>query len=388
MNKRKLSLIICSCVCAVLMVAVVGMGLYYQGPGHKHTLSADKTYHICQDRIYYTQQCKDGCSVNFETKASLTDVFASATSSDKIVLDEDVALTEETFVKAFVDLDVEPEEEVVELDININLDLNGFVLSTDIDEIEHNSMFAFNANRGTVNFKVSNGKISSHDTAYIFRFKNHAQSGDNIKLTLDNVECEVYGIKATPLFMSECVNVEVNAVNSKFMSHTTGTQTGDYGVGAFINSDSEFNFTNCYFEGGDAMYVKEGTVNLTGCKLANVGLAEHPAQGGSTFSAVGACLTADSHTTTTGRSVFDITIVNCEMLRGNSSKMIYVIETAQESGLQLGVDDASVINVISCKFEENPRIGSIPQYDNVKYPNGTPEHNGVAWVCGNVTLSE
>ena len=371
------------------MVIVVGIGLFYNGPLHKHSLKGGKTYHICQDRIYYTQQCKNGCTVELETKASLNDVLASANGCDNIVLDEDVVLTEEVALNTFINSETDPQAEPRLLNLNINLNLNGFTLSADIDESEYNSMFRFNANRGTLNLNVFNGTLSSQSVAYIFRFKNNAESGENIKLTLNNVDCEVSGIKATPLFMAECQNIRVDANNSRFVSRRTGSQNGDYGVGAFINSDSVFNFEDCYFEGGDALYVKSGKVNLVGCTLANVGLAEHTAQGVATFSAVGACLTADSYTTAEGRSVFDITITDCEMLRGNSAKMIYVIETASGSGLELGVDEDSVINVLSCTFDEDPMIDSIPKYDNVKYPNGTPENNGAGqWVCGEGSTSQ
>ncbi|MBO5910178.1 MAG: hypothetical protein J6Q15_01575 [Clostridia bacterium] len=383
MKKKRLILIVCSCLCVVFAGVVMAIAISYTSPQHRHVLGKNKTYHICNDHIYYTRVCQDGCDVAFETKATLTDVFTSVTEEDDIILDEDVSLTEELFIKSFVGTG----NDVKDLELNINLDLNNFTLSINVDETENDTMFMFNANRGKINFNISNGKISSQDTSYIFRFKNTTRSGDNIKLNIDNVECLVSGIKATPLFAHDCVNIEVNANNSKFISNTTTSNTGDYGVGVFINSDSQFNFTNCYFEGGDAVYVKDGTVNLTGCKLVNEGLVQHPTQGVETlFSAVGACLTADSHTTSKDITTFIITIKDCEMESRSSYKMIYVIETAYASGVQVGVDDKSIIDVQSCAFNNDPTWHAIPQYELVQYPNGeAPQNYGTqTWICGNI----
>lgn len=385
MKKKRIILSICACVCIVLSGIVVAIAFSHTTPKHEHVLSESKTYHICDDHIYYTRMCQDGCEVTFETKATLNDVISTVSEDDNIVLDEDVKLTEELVIKSFAGQG----NSVQDLELNINLDLNNCTLSSDVADKQNNAMFMFNANRGEIAFNIKNGKITSKDLSYIFKFKNNKFVGDNIKINIEDVECTTVGVQSTPLFAHDCYNMEVNASNCKFISQNTNTYSGDYGVGAFINSDSKFNFDNCYFEGGDAVYVKSGTVNLTGCKLVNVGLVEHPSQSVDTFSAVGSCLAVDSHATSSGFSKFAITIVGCSMESKSSFKMIYVIETASESGLTLGIDENSIVDVQSCTFNNNPTAQTIPQYDIVKYPNNqAPSNNGTqVWVCGDITAT-
>lgn len=383
MKKSRIALIVSSCLCVVLASIVMMIAFSYTEPIHKHVFSAYKTYHISNSGTYYTMTCKDGCEVKFETKATLSDLCSMASSYDNIILDENITLTEEIYVQSFMGSGNGADD----LDLTINLDLNNYRLSTNIDTFTYDSMFMFNANRGKIKLNIKNGKLVSQDLAHIFRLKNTKRSGQNIELNIDNVECLVSGVKTTPLFAHDCYNVKVNATNSRFISQTTTTNKGDYGVGAFINSDSEFNFNNCYFEGGDAVYVKSGTVDLTGCRLVNVGLVSHASQNIETFSAVGACLTADNYTTTSGTSKFEITIKKCVMESMSSFKMIYVIETSSESGMELGVNANSVIDVQSCSFNNNPTALTIPKYDLVHYPNGeAPTNNGTqTWTCGDMS---
>ncbi len=169
MNKRKLSLIICSCVCVILAISVLVIAFTYSEPKHDHTLRDGKIYHIYTDKIYCTQQYADGCHVTLEADTlSLTDVFAGITEKDSVVLEEDITLTEEFAMNAFVNSDTNPLAEPQELDLNINLDLNGFTIYGDIENIEYDSMFRFNVNRGKLNLTISNGKLYSEDTSYIF----------------------------------------------------------------------------------------------------------------------------------------------------------------------------------------------------------------------------
>ena len=340
MKKNRLVLIISSCMCVVLAGIVMAIAFLHTPYTHKHKLGEAKTYHVHNDGIYYTRLCQDGCEVAFETKASLNDVMSTVTAEDKIVLDEDVTLTEEVLIKSFSGAG----DDLQELELNINFDLNNFTLSTNIDTTQNDSLFMFNANRGKVVLNVKNGKIESQDVSYIFRFKNNRISGENIEVNIDNLECEVTGIQATPLFASECMKMKLNANNSKFVSCNSGTYKGDYGVGVFINSDSEFNFNKCYFEGGDAVYVKSGIVNLNGCHLVNAGLASHTSQSVDTFSAVGACLVADNYATKRAISQYAITIENCSMESRASFKMIYVIESG-DKGVQLGVNENSILYI-------------------------------------------
>lgn len=384
MKRKKIILIVCSCICLILSGVVMAIVFSYDPPKHQHVLGEDKTYHILNNSVYYTRECADGCKVRFDTKMSFADTLATVAENDKIVLEGDIKLTKEMYIKTFAGTG----DNVQELEMNINLDLNNYTISTNVDSSnkEYDSVFMINANRGKVNFNIKNGKIFTEDLSYIFRLKNNQYYNDNIILNIENVECETKGVKTTPIFGSEFYNVEINANNSKFISTTTGTQNSEYGVGAFINSNSEFNFTNCYFEGGDAVYVKSGNVNLTNCKLVNSGLVNSECQNTDTFSAVGACLTANCYATSSGVSQFAVTIINCRMESKSSYKMIYVIETAAESGLALGVNSNSIIDVQSCMFNNNPTAQTIPQYDLVKYPNNeAPSNNGTqVWICGDV----
>ena len=367
-------------MCVLLAAIVMAIAFSYSAPKHQHVLGENKTYHICNDRIYYTRLCQDGCVVPFETKATLTDVFSIVTADESIVLDEDIVLTEEMTIKTYVGQG----RDVTNLELNINLDLNNFTISSHVVSKSNDSLFMFNANRGKVNFNIKNGKLYTEDLSYIFRFKNNKYSGKNIKINIEDVECTAKGINSTPIFAHDCANIELNAKGCKFVSQNSGTQRGDYGVGVFINSDSQFKFEDCYFEGGDAVYVKSGTVDLTGCKLVNSGLVSVASQGVDTFSAVGACLTADNHTTASGTTQFAITIKDCYMESKTSYKTISVITTSNQSGLQLAVNENSVIDVQSCKFNNDPTAMSIPQYDLVKYPNNQPPvHYGTqVWICG------
>ena len=157
MKKKRLILIICSCICVLLASAVVTIAFTYSPPKHKHVFAEDKTYHICNNGIYYTKTCKDGCIVSFETKATFTDVLSSVTEIDNIVLDENVILTEDVIVKSFAGSG----DDVQDIELNINLDLNGFTLSTNVENSQNNSLFMFNANRGSVEFNVKNGRIEN-----------------------------------------------------------------------------------------------------------------------------------------------------------------------------------------------------------------------------------
>jgi hypothetical protein len=384
LNKYKLILIICSCVCAILVSAVVVVAFTYEKPVHCHILGDGRVYHICNDGVYYTQQCQDGCVVKEFSDATFKEIFVGGALVEKIILEDNIVITEEFAFNAFVNPVDDSVGEPLNLDLDINLDLNGFEISTDIDVVEYDAMFRFNANMGSVNLNIYNGSLTSYDTSYIFRFKNNSQSGQNINITLNNVNCETVGTKTTPLFLSECHNICLNASNSRFVSRTTGNDGGDYGVGAFIDASGDIEFNNCYFEGGDAVYVKSGNVNLNSCVLTNEGLADHSVQGSETgFSAIGACLTADSHTTSLGTSVFIINIVDCQMVSNHSSKMICIKETIAEEGLEKSVSDSSIITIESCIFDENPMAGNIVKYDNVVYPNGIPQNDGgQIWVCG------
>ncbi len=382
MRRKRLFLILGIWTCVILSAIVLAIAFWQ--PKHTHVLGEGKTYHIGADGSYYTKQCeKKGCLVKFETKISFIEALAIVTAEDKIVLEDDLVLTEEVNIRGFVGNDVETEAVVV----NIDLDLNGHTLCTDVGDVKNNSMFMFNANDGEINFNVSNGKLYSQDLSYIFRFKNRNQINSNIKLNINNVESSVLGVKSTPLYLhNESSNIVVSATNSKFISKNSTKDAINYGVGAFINSDSQCNFTNCHFEGGDAVYVKRGTVNLTGCDLVvNDGLFDNVAQNVETFSAVGACLLADCHKTSDNEiTKFEITIINCSMFNAKDFKMIYVVTTKASEELQTSVNEDCLIDVKSCTFNQNPTMSKVPVYNIVNYPNNQPpQNNGTqVWTCG------
>jgi len=223
----------------------------------------------------------------------------------------------------------------------------------------------------------------SQDLLYIFNFT--AREG-SVKLNIDDVDFSVKGTKATPLYVHDVANITVNANDSSFVSNSD-VSSNNSGVGAFINSDGTFNFDNCYFQGGDALHVRRGTVNLTDCALNTKGLlmqTEQTIVSGDNFMAMGASLVADSRTDSNGTSVFKITIDGCTMTTENSNRMIYVMKTATQ-GLTAQIDNQSIVDVKSCVFARNPANGGA-NYNVVKYPNDEmPASNGNnQWVCGNI----
>lgn len=374
MKKNKLKLIIGIVVCVVLAGVVTSIALLT--PNHKHNLGSAKTYHIANDGIYYTRLCKDGCVKRFETKASFEDVLTTVSSQDNIILDEDIVLENEIKLKSFV----AEGQGIKGVTLNINLDLNNYGLITNVEQTENNSMFMLNASYGKINFNVKNGKLYSQDLTYLFRFANNTQLQDSIVLSFNNVECKVVGDEATPIFAhNESSSIKVNAINSKFIAEKSTAENADYGVGVFINSKSEFNFNNCYFEGGDAVYVKQGTVNLTDCTLVNVGLAKRVERvSEELFYAMGTCLATESNMQTQ----FDIVIENCNMIGNSSSTMIYVAQTSID-GSTPQINTESKIDIVSCTFTENPKA-TIPDYGIIVYADGQePQNQGEQlWVVG------
>ncbi len=372
-------------MCVVLSGVVLAIAFSPAKPAHKHTLSDNKTYHICNDRIYYTKVCTDGCIIPFETDATLLDVLTGVAPDEKIVLDEDVTLTEQVELKSFT-------TDGQGLTYDINFDLNNHTLSSDIENpTDNNSLFMLNSNQGKIKFNIYNGKINVNDLKYIFRFKNTKINTKSLQLDINDVECVANNRQATPIFAhSECYGITINADNSRFIAQNSTSINEDYGVGVFLNSDSEFNFNNCYFEGGDAVYVKNGTVNLTGCELVNSGLVSDTPivtpQNGFAFWAVGACLTADSYTTSKGTTQFNVTIENCEMRGEASYKMIYAIKTAEDNTLTPTINSNSIVDIKSCVFSNDPTSDKNLSLNDqiVQYPNGqAPINNGnQSWVCG------
>lgn len=382
MKKNKLIMLGVIAFCSVLIAVV--MAIAFNQPEdttkpHIHSLGEARTYHITNNGVYYTLACKhDDYSERFETSILLDDVLVIADANDKIVLDEDIVLDHIIAVNSFVNVDGFPEGR----EVNINLDLNNYSLTTSLTGEQTqsiSSVFVLNASYGTINFNVSNGKIYTDELLYIFNFINNKMSGQSISVKIDNVECKVSGNNVTPLYAHKnSTNIKLTATDSEFIAEKPSTATTNTGVGAFINSDSEFNFNNCNFVGGDAINVKRGTVNLNNCELISkehVWIANSESAIDS-FNTMGACLLADSYheSATAGYTKFIVNIRGCSMTSLNSSKMICVIETAT-SGLEKGVNGESQINVESCTFNKKPST----EFSIVNY-NTTPVNENNEWI--------
>lgn len=386
MRKSRLILIICACMCVVLSGIVLAIA-FWQTPLHKHKFGEARTYHVYNDHVYYTRQCKkDG----HEEKVNMggvtfVDVVNLVKSSDKIILEENVVINNEITLKSYQTNGTTPQG----INLDVNIDLNDKLLSTGyVLTKQTNSLFMFDSTYGSINFNIKNGSIYSQELSYIFNFKTRE---GNVELNINNVECSVLGVKATPIYAHN-TNVKVNATDSKFVSKTTTNNRDDYGVGVFINSDNIFNFDNCYFEGGDAVYVRQGTVNLTGCILQNKGLMSNPlrdhVRSSDDFMAIGSCLATESYTTNTSTSKFIVNIVGCKMYaitNGSSTMVIYVFRTAT-TGNNCAVNPNSAINIQSCIFDANPAKGD-ENFGVIKFPNGVaPEVNqNEQWICGNMS---
>lgn len=380
MKKNRLIMVVSIIVCSILAVAV--MAIAFNQPEHRHTHSLDgsKIYHVTNEGVYYTLKCKDDdYTEKFNTNILLDDALLVAEANDTIVLEEDIVLNHIIKLNSFTVVDGFPEG----YDINVNLDLNGYTISTNIgtgvqaETIK--SMFILNAPVGSIDFNILNGKLYSNELLHIFNFANNARSGQNINVVVDNVECRVTGENVTPLFAQRnSTNIKFTATNSKFISEKPSAASVNSGIGAFINSISEFNFENCELVGGDAIYVKQGTVNLNNCALtskehawtANV---EQPVDG---FKALGSCISVESYheSAASGYTKFIININNCEMKSLNSSEMICVTQTAN-TGLEKGVNADSKVNIVSGTFNKRPTT----EYSVVEY-NSTPVNENSVWV--------
>ena len=355
MKKKKLILIIIAVCCALLAGAVTIFALTQSKCNHKY--GAGKTYHITNNEVYYTLACtKDGHIKRFETKASFTDVLSIVTDDDLIVLDEDITLTNSIDVKSYLYSETTNLPNAFDLEINLNL--NSYTITTEIESATNDTVFMFDATFGTIDFDITNGSIYTDDAKYIFNFKNNNTATNTIDISIDNVECTVMGGgEVTPLFVDDtCSNIDLEANNSKFIAKNAPDSDDNMCVGAFINSNSQFDFINCYFEGGDGLYIKRGIVNLTGCELVNKDLVDNTTNHGvsATFRPVGSCLTAESYNQEgVGYSQFNITITNCTFNSTGSIRNIYVGST-NDPGLPNEINPNSSINIVSATFNVNP----------------------------------
>ena len=332
---------------------------------HKHQLSEARVYHIYNDRVYYTRQCvKDKHIQSFETDKTFADVVESLSNDDQIVMEEDFE------VPGIFEIATTPNQsEGLEDNVIININLNNKKIC---------SMFELNIDGGNVKFNISNGVV---DSTCINAIKVSGQNG-NVELNITNVECYSVGDKNASLYIEGSNQVLVNANNSKFISKNTSSSYHNYGVGVFINNEGEFLFNNCTLEGGDGLHVRQGNISLTDCSLINTGLIAQDYQSlCSGFYAVGASLVAHCYTENAQTTAFKITVDNCVMITNNSNRVIYVYKVAS-LGDEAVMNSNSYIEIISCKFDENPN--AFYNQDKVIYRNGTNLVNNDEgyWISG------
>lgn len=365
MRKRWIGI---TCACVAFMMVTVVLSVLIFNFRHKHQLSDAKIYHIYNDHITYTQKCvKDKYTQSFETDKTFTEVIASVSDKDKIVLEEDITLS--TIIKISPTVS---QTENSNKNVNINIDLNNKTIQ---------SMFELNATYGDIKFNISNGVV---DSAFVNAIKVSGING-KAEINISNVQCYSTGDKNAPLYIEDVYKVSVSARNSKFVSKNSLSEYSSYGVGVFINNDGDFNFENCTLDGGDGLHVRRGTISLKNCNLVNTGLISQDYQSLSKgFRAVGASLATNCYVTGAGSTNFEITVENCVMITNNSNRVIYVYKTAQ-SGYEDSVNYSSFIDIVSCKFDENPN--EFANFDMIRYSNGgSPVNNGNGyWVYGNVT---
>ena len=356
-----------ACVSVAFVMITVALSVLIFQLRHKHELADAKVYHIYNDHITYTRQCiKDKHTQSFTTDKTFAEVIANLSCGDRIVVEEDISKAE-----VFRIAPVVSQDEKSGSDIEINIDLNNKKI---------HSMFELNATYGSIKFSICNGTIDSN---FVNAIKVAGQT-DKVEVNISNVECYSAGSKNAPLYVENAYDVEVNAYNSKFVSKNNSAEYSMYGVGAFINNKGNFKFDNCTLEGGDGLHVRQGTVSLKGCDLVNTGLITQAYQSAySGFSAVGASVAAHCYTSAAGTTKFEVTIENCAMITNNSNRVIYVYKTAQ-SGYEANENINSFIEIVSCKFDENP--DGFGNLDIVEYANGgNPVNNGQGyWVYGNV----
>ncbi len=344
MRRRKIFIIISILCCCLGIVATIGVK--FSQTGHKHELTEARVYHISQEGIYYTRSCNDGYSQVFSTGASLLEVMKTVTEQDRIILDEDIVLDRDIIIKS--SSDTQP----IGFNLDINLDLNNHQISSDVGSIG-GAMFKLNADLGTIKLNVKNGKLYSEDFQYIFGFQtgvNFNQATRNVILNLDNVECVVKGNNATPLFVNNSAsNIEVVANNCTFEAQELSTESAN-AVGAYINAqDSRFYFTGCDFKGIDALYVKQGRVNLNNCKLnTESGSARTLQQTQNPFYAIGSALLLESHNSNAGCTQFNVIITGCD-LQSLGASLIKMIQTTSD-GVSSSVNNSSHIVVNSARF--------------------------------------
>lgn len=354
MKNKKWILILSAVVCFVLAGIAIAVGV---NNVHTHSVAEAREYHIGGDRVYYTQYCKCG-EYDETTNIDLTEdeVFTSLTSQDKIVLDGNVCLNKAVKLTGFNQNLSEPEP----LNTVVNIDLRGYSLTTSQDDSEEEvSLFDLNARYGKISLNIQNGKLNAGTLKYVFKFATSQGSVEAVKLQLSNVECYAEGDGSATIYASQdLINGKIVANNCKFL---TTNSIGYNCFGVVIDSESEFEFNNCYFEGGDSVYIRRGNVVLNNCDLINKTLYERTGNIdgnvslSNKISATGNCLTLDTNIDEEGAcSKYNVKLNNCyfDANEGNGKVLIISCSTANNEDIRVDKNDDSVIEMEGCVFRE------------------------------------
>lgn len=365
MKNKKWILILSAVVCFVLAGIAIAVGV---NNVHTHSVAEVREYHIGGDRVYYTQYCKCG-EYDESTNIDLTEdeVFTSLTAQDKIVLDGNVCLNNAVKITGFNKNLSEPEP----LNTVVNIDLRGYSLTTSQESgDENNSLFDLNARYGKISLNIQNGKLNAGTLKYVFKFATGQDSVEAVKLQLTNVECNVEGEGSASIYASQdLINGKIVANNCKFLA----TNSAGYNCfGVVIDSESDFEFNNCYFEGGDSVYIRRGNVTLNSCDLINKisyereGNVDGNVSLSNKISATGNCLILDTNINEESVcSKYNVKLNNCyfDANSGNGNVLIIRGSTANAYDVRVDKNDESVIEMEGCIFREI-NIGEYTKFIN------------------------
>ena len=336
--KNKIIIVIVALSVMMFGCVVIGVANSLNTPKH---VEAGKIFHVSQEKCYYVQNCAHCNTVQHDTDMDFIQILQNVEKCDKIILDEDIYVANIILDDNFVS--------ETKNQIDINLDLNNYSITSNANKDEGISLFDIQANNYSVNLNIENGSLYANKLLYVFNFTN--SNNKTIHLNLNNVTSKTIGNNTTPLFAhNTSENIVVNATNCEFIAEKSAS-VETKNTGAFINSESEFNFNNCTFEGGDGVYVKQGKINFVGCTLINNNLGK---QGDTlvksdTFISAGRCLVADSYNYTQDEQIlttkFNITIDKCIFI-AKTSNVAVIIDANNEGKF----NENSIINIKSAKF--------------------------------------
>lgn len=355
MKGKKWVLIISAIACFVLAGVIIAIGVNNGEDTHIHGVTEAREYHIGGQEIYYTQACK--CGDYTESKninLSVGEVFASVTAQDSIILDDNVEISNNISLLGYE----AGSAGQIPKNTTINLDLNGHTFTSSADNLDVTGMalFSINSSFGTIKLNIKNGELLGGKLKYIFNCKGDGSGA--LELTLSGVDCTVDDTNSTTLRADESLkNSTITAQNCTFTAFDT-INSAPSSWGVLINSDSDFTFNNCQFEGTDAVYVRRGDVTLNGCKLISSTDAMHDSLSNE-FASMGTCLVLDCNTSSDGQSVYNVKLNDCcfdaKIVDG---KQCVIKGNSCEDGLDAQENDECVLEINNCKFSMN--VSTIP----------------------------